>query len=744
MTLQLRPTFSESWYRVANLRAKLRTGAQISRQFYRGERWYVVRDPAGNQFHRLSDPAYRFVALLDGSRTVEEAWELVGGQLEDDSPTQPEVIQILTHLFSANLIDADITPDATVLLRRHKQLSKRKMQNRLMNVLFPRIPLWDPDRFLKLWNPLNQFLFSKFGALVWLAVVISAIVSLVPYWNHPGHSLKTAAETAVNIRENPINLLLLYAVFVFVKLIHELGHAFACRRFGGECHELGIMFLVFIPTPYVDASTAWSFPNKWHRIFVGAAGMIVELFFASIAAFIWIMAGDIHSVPAQLAFNAMLIASVTTIVFNANPLLRYDGYYILSDYLEIPNLRQKSTEYTLGLIKRHIFRVKLQHPLPPPLQRFWLFVYAVLSSIYRAFVGLVILLIVAYEIPVVGPLMAISGVITWFAVPCYKLLKYLGTDPELHRKRPRAIAFSATVAAALVVLIGLIRFPMNVDAEGVLRVRPEDARLIYVQEPGFVRQIGANEQGQPLKDGDLVHKGQVILVLENKPLQTQLKVIDADLKRIQAELDQAATVGANERLAKQLELEKTREERDILVRQLDRLVIKAPIDGQLIAPDLQNTMGEWLAPNNKEIFRIENLKNQFVEASLPQDDFQVLVQQSPRLPDHTYARMAGDIRTEVKAASVFLVEAATQQAVSPALTQLGGGESRVDPRDPNGQKLIVPEFQARVVLDDDPNKYVVGQRAYVRFKLEKKPLLWQWGRKFWQLIEAKGASAKWL
>ena len=156
MTLQLRPTFSESWYRVANLKAKLRAGAQISRQFYRGERWYVVRDPAGNQFHRLSDAAYRFVGLLDGIAHRRRSLGTVGGTLEDDAPTQPEVIQILSHLYSANLIDADVTPDATVLLRRHKQLSKRKMQNRLMNVLFPRIPLWDPDRFLKRWMPLAR------------------------------------------------------------------------------------------------------------------------------------------------------------------------------------------------------------------------------------------------------------------------------------------------------------------------------------------------------------------------------------------------------------------------------------------------------------------------------------------------------------------------------------------------------------------------------------------------------------
>src|SRR3982751_1814512 len=119
--LQVRPTFSESWYRGAPLRAKLRPSAQISRQFYRGERWYVVRDPAGNQFHRLSDAAYKFVGLLDGTRTVGEAWDLVGGQLADDAPTQPEVIQILSQLYAANLIETDIPPDATVLLRPHKQ-----------------------------------------------------------------------------------------------------------------------------------------------------------------------------------------------------------------------------------------------------------------------------------------------------------------------------------------------------------------------------------------------------------------------------------------------------------------------------------------------------------------------------------------------------------------------------------------------------------------------------------------------
>src|SRR5438477_2785973 len=163
--LQLRPTFSESWYRVVTLKPRLRATAQTSRQYYRGERWYVVRDPAGNQFHRLTDSAYRFVGLLDGTRTVGDAWDLVGGQLADDAPTQPEVIQILSQLYAANLIETDITPDSQVLLRRHKQMVKRQMQGRLMNILFPRIPLWDPDRFLKRWLPVARIALSKFGAI---------------------------------------------------------------------------------------------------------------------------------------------------------------------------------------------------------------------------------------------------------------------------------------------------------------------------------------------------------------------------------------------------------------------------------------------------------------------------------------------------------------------------------------------------------------------------------------------------
>lgn len=724
MTLQLRPTFSESWYRVANLRAKLRTSAQITRQFYRGERWYVVRDPAGNQFHRLSDAAYRFVGLLDGTRTVAEAWDLAGGQLADDAPTQPEVIQILSHLYSANLIDSDVTPDSAVLLRRHKKLQQRKMKGRLMNVLFPRIPLWDPDRFLKLWMPLARVLFSKFGAVVWLAVIIGALAMLAPEWD------RIKAATSFSIA--PGNWLWLWAVFVFVKLIHELGHAFACRRFGGECHELGIMFLVLIPTPYVDASTAWAFPNKWHRIFVGAAGMIVELFFAALCVFGWLYFNP-NSLWSQLAFNAMLVAGVSTVIFNANPLLRYDGYYMLSDYLEIPNLRQKSTEYTLGLIKRHLFRVKAHQPLPPVLQRFWLFTYCVTSSVYRVFVGFAIILLVTYQLPeqlkIIGVLMGLGAVATFLLVPVFKTFKYLTIEPELHRKRGRAVAITVAFATAVVVLIGMVPFWVNIDAVAVVEPSSGMKEHLFSREDGFVREIRA-------QDGQMLRKGDVILVLRNEQLEADIKRTQAELAQKKLEIRRAAV---QEEAAKRIfqDAEKALQGRLALLRKRQEwLTIRAPMDGELVAPQLRDLNGRFI-PRNEELAIVQQIGKLDARVVLKQEDVEPVVMQATPF---TEVRMSSDIDTFLPAQAIRALPQAPEYLPSAAPAQQGGGEIATDPRDPTGTKPTERQFEVVVTVDNPDNRYRPGQQAYVRFRLDKKPLIWQWGRRFWQLIQTNSTG----
>ena len=128
------------------------------------------------------------------------------------------------------------------------------------------------------------------------------------------------------------------SILIVTKSIHELGHGLMCKHFGGECHEIGFMLLVMTPAMYCNTSDSWLLPNKWHRIAIGGAGMYVEIVMAAICTFIWwhTQPGVIH----YMALNVIFLCSITTLLFNANPLLRYDGYYMLSDYLEIPNMGQ--------------------------------------------------------------------------------------------------------------------------------------------------------------------------------------------------------------------------------------------------------------------------------------------------------------------------------------------------------------------------------------------------------------------
>jgi putative peptide zinc metalloprotease protein len=737
--LQLRPTFSESWYRVAELKPKLRAGAQVSRQFYRGDRWYVVRDAAGNQFHRLSDAAYRFVGLLDGRRTVEEAWDLVGGQLADDAPTQPEVIQVLSQLYAANLLETNITPDAMVLLRRHKKLVQQKMQNRLMNVLFPRIRLWDPDQFLCRWMPVARHLFSKIGAIIWLIVVIAALATVLPQWD----ALKAAAVSSLDFQHNIENIFLLYGTFIVIKLMHELGHAFACRRFGGEVHELGIMLLVLVPTPYVDASTAWSFPSKWERVFVGAAGMIVELFVASLCAFVWTSTNAAaYPLVKQLAYNAMFVASVSTVIFNANPLLRYDGYYMLSDLLEIPNLRQKSTEYALGLIKRHIFRLKLQQPLPPLGQRAWLLSYSIASSIYRVFIGIMIVVVVYDKVPIVGVLMAIGGIVTWAGVPMFQLVKYLALDPELHRKRKRAISFTLAVAAAVALLVFQIRFPVHVEFAGM--VQPDDpVNAAGVVQSGVIKAAG---RGQVLEiyahDGQYVKAGDVILQLDDPEVRRDVSYYGAKVEEIQAKMRQSRVEDQVEFLKDVDDLSVWQAElKDAKRREAD-LKITAPFSGRLIAPALHE-LPDTIVQQGQEIGRVAVLDQLIIKGDIDQKDFQ-LIQLAHRDRDiKVEIRLAGLLSKVIPGGKLTLPPGGVNELVETSLGSRGGGDLAVDPRDPNGIRTQIPTFEASVKLDNQGQIYYPGQRAYIRLTLDSRTLAWLWKNKFLQLIQSHD-SGKWL
>lgn len=247
---------SSHWYRISNLKLSLRSHVRVHQHRYRNTIWYVLRDDTTGKHHRFNEAAYNFIRLIDGQRSVNAIWEILHEELADDAPTQDEVIRLLGTLHFANHILADITPDIQELIDRRNKGRKQTFKSRFGNPMALRFPLWDPDAFLKKFMHYVAPLYSGIAGFIYLLIISYATLQMVRNW-------ELLSNHAVENTLTPDNLFLMWLVYPVIKLIHELGHGFAVKRWGGEVHEFGIMLLVLMPVPYVDASAASSFRSKY-------------------------------------------------------------------------------------------------------------------------------------------------------------------------------------------------------------------------------------------------------------------------------------------------------------------------------------------------------------------------------------------------------------------------------------------------------------------------------------------------
>ena len=518
----IRPIFSASWYRVAGLTPRLRSHAEIHRHQYRGETWYVLRDLATERFHRFTPAAYWVISLMDGRRTVQQIWDGATERLGDDAPTQDDTINLLAQLHAADVLQCDVAPDTAELFNRYQKQQRRLWQSRFMSLFAWKIPLLDPERLLVWMFPLVRPFAGWLGALLWLGVVGPAVVLAGVHWSDLTHDI---LDWLFGAR----NLAIVWLLFPAIKILHELGHGVAVKAFGGEVHDMGVMVLVLTPVPYVDASSASALANKWQRIIVGAAGMLVELFVASLALFLWLSVEP--GMVRTLAHNAILIGGISTLLFNGNPLLRYDGYYILADLLEIPNLGTRSNAYLGYLCERYLFgQVDADPPQATPGERRWFVFYAVASFLYRVVVIAAILLFIADHFFTIGVILALAAAIVWVGIPVAKGASFLLTHPRIRKVRPRAIATSALIAALVLGLLALVPLPYRTMSDGVIWL-PEEA-LVRAGTEGFIDRVLA-------KDGAPVRRGDVLIVARDPELAAQIGTLSARVRELQARYDEA-------------------------------------------------------------------------------------------------------------------------------------------------------------------------------------------------------------
>lgn len=698
------PLQSSLWYRVAPLRPQLLARARLHRHHYRGERWYLLQDPASGRVNRFSAAARLVLAAMDGRRSVDDLWQLARRRLGEQAPTQDEVIQLLGQLHASDLLRTDTTPDVLEVFERGRKQQAAKRRRSWANPMAVRIPLVDPGRFLDRFVPLWQRLWGLPGALLWLAVVLPALVLLPQHWADLGGNLSDRVLAADN-------LLLIAVVFPLIKALHELGHATATRATGGEVHDMGVMLLVLMPIPYVDASAATVLRSPWRRALIGAAGMAVELFIAALAFYLWLAVEP--GLVRAVCFNVMLVAGVSTIVFNGNPLLRYDAYYILSDLAELPNLGQRATRYWGYLFERYVARVRsAASETRSASERAWLFGYGGLSFAYRLFVTYAIAMFIATQFFFVGVVLAIWVTLAMLGMPLVTAIKQLRSRPSLRERRLRIVGGAAALATALALAAAWLPLPQRARAEGVVWL--PDQAVLRAAAAGFVARVEA-------APGAAVRAGQTLVNRYDPTLDAERRTLAARVAELEARYLVEFVVDRNQAELVREQLVAERAALDQALLRTTELPVTAAVDGQFVLAAPDDLPGRWHRQGDV-LGYVLGADAPIVRVVVEQDQAD-LVGASTR---SVGVRLADELDRVIPAHIARQVPAAADEAPSKAFLASGGGRLAPDPRDPEGRRTLERVFQIDLALDEPLGRDLAyGQRVYVRFDLAPAPLATQ-------------------
>ena len=700
------------WGLIAPQRLRLRTHVRISRHQSRGQIWYELHDPASGRHYRLSPSTHLVVSQLDGERTVGEILEVTRASLGSEAPDLDEIVRFLSQLYNSDVLQGDAAPSLAELTERQARMRQLAFNQKLRSPLAIRIRLIDPSRFLAATQILGRILFSRLGFAVWFAVVGYAALQAATHWG----------ELTGNIADRVLaadNAVLMLAAFVFAKLVHELGHGYAVVRWGGVVHEMGILFLVFAPIPYVDASTATSFPSKWQRAVVGAAGMYVELFVAALALFLWLSLEP--GLLRSAAFNLVFVASISTVFFNANPLLRYDGYFILCDLIESPNLGPRSNQFVIFLLQRYLLGLKAATaPEVAPGEAPWLAIYAVASTAYRLFIIALIALFLAQQYLFLGVALALWIIVSAIILPLIKTTRFLAISPALQQRRGRAVVTVMGALAALGVVLFVIPVPLAIRTEGI--VWPPPTAEIAAQTGGFVAAVH-------FKDGDRGCGGCPLVELEDPELPAKVAMLEARrealLARHQAEYIESQVKAQ----ITQKEIQHVEEQLATERARIIKLHVLFPNDGEVVMATPEDMVGRFVRRGSVLAYsaRQEEL---IIRAIVRQDDVGLTLRSSARVR----VRLSGALDTDLSGRIERAIPGATDRLPNMALSSAGGGTLSLDPQDRKEARSLEKFFEFHIAITGNHDRLRVGQRAHVQLIHGDEPIALQWWRRLRQLF----------
>ncbi|MFK7994530.1 MAG: hypothetical protein AB8B87_10360 [Granulosicoccus sp.] len=691
--------FSAHWHRVRHVRPCLAADVTTTRHVYRDRPYWVLQRSTTNDFNRVDARAFVLVDQLDGHSTVEEIWEKALVDHDESAPTQDEWIALLAELQEAELLVVDQRVSAERLFERREQRRSRDNKERRLNPLHLRFALYDPDALLSRLTPLAKVLFTRIMLLLWVVLMAIGIFTLLLNGERLAATLFTASFPSPRLS---LLILILYPV---LKLLHELGHALAVKHKGGEVHEVGLVLMVLVPLPYVDASASAAFPDKSARMLVAAAGIFVELSFAAIGAILWASSSGLL---ADIGLALLFIGGFSTLLVNGNPLLRFDAYYLLADLLEIPNLSQRSRMLLLKRLRAWLCSERDSGPArEDKAELCWLYGYGLASMTYRVALMLWIAWWLSGRFLLIGVALAAYTLISILILPLYRGLLVVYRDKTLQAARP--IMLMSTVPVVFVSLALWLPLPHANLTRGVIWL-PDEA--IIRAEIGCEITSASIEPGQNVLSGqDLFECSDPELVLRERELVARIDELNARLAGLAVQNPVEHSRLLTERITNSNSLLDVR-------KHLDQSFRTASLDGRFDALGTAALEGRVLA------------KGEIVGYVVPSDVRTVRV----ALNETVASRLDSDVRrVELRVSNskhgsrvykseiISRTPRASREVPSAALSTAGGGQHRADPSG-NGRQVLEPLFDVELSWPESAVVAPVGAHVDVRFVNTPKPL----------------------
>lgn len=711
---------------------EMRDDLRTRRIEYKGVGSFVIKDPVGLKYHRLQAEQFAVLNLLDGEKSLEAVRDDLRKRFPTLTFTLADVQNLVTDLHEKGLVYSNRPGQGAELIRHDKKERSKKRKQALRNLLYLRLPGWDPHAALEVLYPFCRWLFRPWSVATAVLLVLSALTLLLVQFD----TFQSRLPGFQQFFGWP-NLMYMWFSLGAAKVIHEFGHGLSCKHFGGECHEMGLMFLVFSPCLYCDVSDSWMLKSKWQRIIIGGAGMYIEVILSAIAIFVWWYTKP--GLVNYLALNVFFVTTVTTVIFNANPLMRFDGYYMMSDLLEIPNLRPKADKLVRDSFAWYCLGIETRpDAFMPDTGRFWFGLFAVAAALYRWVIlfGITIFLytwLKPYGLQSIGIMMAvvsIGGILYGMGMNVYRMVSAPRTEPL---SKPK-MAVSLTLLGGFVAAAFLVPLPLHVESAFVLE--PHDVSHVYTLTAGMLVE-------PPVEPGVEVEQGKVVARLKNEELEDLYKAtqIQHAVQKKQVDLQFALDDPAQEYLARE-KLKSIEKELADIERQLADLVVRAPASGRVVAPPdvpLQDVnaaddkLPTWSGTplDRKNVGGFFETRTHLMSIA-PRATFNaiLLIDQA----DRNDVRLDQDVELQfdhlpgrIYKAKVLEIADRHSEFAPKSLSNKAGGDLPTVSDSQGRERLASIAYQAKVYVDEDVDLLQPGIRGRARFDVDKRSAAgWAW------------------